>query len=1129
MMSKDIVQKVFELIVGFVLILLLSCSKDEQVKKSELVVNENSQELFSALGIDDTGLIFKNNLKESTTMNWLYYEYFYNGAGVAVADFNNDGLQDVYFISNLSTNKLFLNTGGLQFKNVSVRANAQGKKGFHTGVTIVDINNDGLKDIYLLNSGRFETDEPLRNELLINMGVNDKNVPIFKEKAKEYGLDLPHHSTQASFFDYDKDGDLDMFLINHNIDDYPIEDITKVMKNKSDKIGEKLYRNDNGKYTDITEEAGIISNNIGFGLGVAIGDVNNDGWPDVYTSNDYYEKDHLYLNNQDGTFRETSLKSFNHMPTFSMGNDIADINNDGLLDIISLDMMAEDNYGQKASMSAMNPENFQSIKNLGLHNQYMYNALQLNNGVIQNTSVPVFSEISQLASMSATDWSWAPLLFDMNNDGYRDVFISNGIKRDIRNNDFLIYSEKKYQESLNNSAVSLDDYVADLLDNMPVRKKKNHFYLNGKDLTFSKIDMEHPATFSNGAAYADFDNDGDLDIIVNNVDDFPILYRNNQVGNSFVSIRLKGTIENKDAIGARVELTTNEQTLIAENYFTRGYQSAMAVPIHFGLDDAKKVKSLKVIWPDGKSQSIFDVDVNKEITISYEPTENMKVNSSKNEFQFKNITKSVGNLVKHTENTFDDFKRESLLPHKMSEEGPALAVGDVNLDGLDDFYIGGAKGFTGKLYIQDTNGKFQVSNLALFTKEKAYEDVDASFFDADSDGDLDLYVVSGSNEYELESIYYQDRLYLNENGIFTKAIKPFKNVPAVSGSIVKPYDFDQDGDVDLFVGGRQAPGRYPFSGTSLLLRNDSNKEGIQFTRIESENLNEFGMVTDAKWADIDGDKIKDLVVVGEWMPVKILKNKKGVFSDITNKAGLSEETGWWFSVDAADYDNDGDIDLIAGNLGLNSKYKASLEEPFEIYTKDFDKTGTLDIVLGYHQEGKLFPLRGRQCSSEQMPFLKNKFKNYHEFASAELVQVYGEENMKTALHYKATSFATSYFENNGDGTFKIRQLPIEAQITSVTKIMSEDINQDGNLDVLLFGNIYGFEVETPRQDAGYGLYLEGDGTGGFNPKVSYKSGLYVQGAVTDVKRIRLKDDVKAIVITKNNDYLQFVKIENQNR
>lgn len=1105
------------------MIVFFSCEEKKKSKEKEVVVKK---ELFTVLGFEDTGLNFNNKLKETTAMNGFYYEYFYNGGGVATADFNNDGFQDIYFVSNLRTNKLYLNQGGFKFKNVSIQANVQGSSGFHTGVTIVDINNDGLKDIYILKSGRFETEEPLRNELLINKG-NDKNgIPIFEENAKAYGLDLPHHSTQASFFDYDKDGDLDMFLINHNIEVYEMLQIETVMSNQSEKIGEKLYRNDNGKFINVTKEAGIISNNLGFGLGIAIGDVNNDDWPDVYIGNDYYEKDHLYINNRDNTFTEVSRTSFGHISTFSMGNDIADINNDGFLDIISLDMMADDNYGQKASMSGMNVAGFNMVENLGLHRQYMYNALQVNNGNYPNTNIPVFSDISQFANVSSTDWSWAPLLMDMDNDGYRDLFISNGIKRDFRNNDFLIYLEKKYQEGIKKGKVNLKAHVEDLLKKLPERKRKNCFYLNNSKLKFKKLEFEQPASFSNGAAYADFDNDGDLDIVVNNSDDFAYIYRNNQEGNNYLSVRLIGQQNNIDAIGARVEITAGGKTYMAENYFTRGFQSAMASPIHFGIGKTKRIESLTVVWPDGALQKLSNVDVNTEITISYAPNITEQKRNTLNHFIFKDITEEHNILIEHQENDYNDFIRESLLPHKMSDEGPALCIGDINSDGLDDFYIGGAKGLSGTLYIQNKNGEYIVSNGNLFEKEHMYEDVDAEFFDMDNDGDLDLYIVSGGNEFEKNSKYYSDRIYINTEGVFTKAKHPFKNERTISGSVVKPYDYDNDGDLDLFVGCRQLPGKYPYSGTSMLLRNDSEKGKIEFVNIEAETLRNIGMVTDAQWADVDGDKIKDLLIVGEWMPIKVLKNQKGVFTDITETAGLNNEFGWWFSLKAADFDNDGDTDFIAGNLGLNSKYKASEEASFQIFAKDFDKTGSIDIVLGYHQDGKVFPLRGRECSSNQMPFIKDKFPTYHDFASAELVDVYGKENLEKSLHYKATIFATCYYENNGKGVFDKVELPPEVQITAIKNILSDDINKDGNLDIILLGNMYGFEVETPRQDAGYGLYLKGDGKGNFEPVMPYQSGLYVKGEVAFADFIKKNNKEKVIIIAKNNSNVQFVRIQN---
>ena len=1122
------------LLISFFSLLIISCSGEN--KKKEVIAINKSDSLFTIVPPEVSNIYFRNMLKETTTMNGLFYEYFYNGAGVAVGDLNGDDLPDIYFISNLKSNILYLNQGNLKFQDVTTKAKMKGKYGFPTGVTMVDINADGKLDIYICKSGKFSDPNKRRNELYINKGNDSKGIPIFEEDAKKYGLDLPHFSTQASFFDYDKDGDLDMFLLNHGITMYSYESIEKSLNIESKFRGERLYRNDNGKFKDVTKEANIINNLLGFGLGLAIGDLNNDGWPDIIVGQDYSEKDHMYLNQKDGTFKEVITKATGHISNASMGNDIADFNNDGLLDFISLDMMSTNNYDIKTSMGGMDTKRFQNIVEMGLHYQYMYNTLQINNGV--HDKLPRFSDIAQLAGVSSTDWSWGPLSFDMDNDGFKDLFISNGIKKDFTNYDFINYRKERQKGLLKlkekGKQFDLVAYTRDIMEKMPERKKVNFFYKNNGDLTFSPIDLDKKdriKTNSNGAAYADFDNDGDLDIVVNNSDDVAFIYKNNssekKLGN-YIKIRLKGDSKNTFGIGARLVATQKDKKQILEQYLTRGFQSSVSEVLHFGLGNEKELISLNVIWADGKEQLLTNVKANQTITL-YHKNANVVNNSIPVQNRlFSDITAKSKINYKHTENVFDDFEKEVLLPHKMSNFGPALAVADINGDGLDDFYVGGAKGFNGEIFIQTEQGTFSKTSNKVWKKDALYEDIGAEFFDADADGDMDLYIVSGGNEFEPNSNALQDRLYINNGkGGFVRSINALPQM-LTSGSVVKPYDYDGDGDQDLFVGGRLVPGKYPFPANSYLLKNESKNGTIDFKDVTKEvipELMEIGMITDAIWVDVSGDKKSDLVIVGEWTPIHIFQNNEDHFENISQNTQLASKTGWWFSVASADMDNDGDMDLIAGNLGNNYKYKTSDQAPFEVFSTDFDNNGTIDIVLSYYDLGKSYPLRGRSCSSQQIPSLKKKFPTYNDFGNATLKDVYGI-NLENSLHYNATTFSTSYIENLGDGKFKISVLPNLAQISSVNGIILEDYNNDGFKDVLIAGNLYASEIETPRNDAGYGLLLTGNGKGKFMPVPNDQSGLFLKGDVKKLKNITLKGKTKAsILVAKNNDYLQLIEVK----
>jgi enediyne biosynthesis protein E4 len=1124
----------------FILVLIflfMQCGnkKGEEIPRED---NSISKALFTLMSPSDTKLNFINVINESPSVNGVLYEYLYNGGGVAVGDLNNDNLPDIYFISNLYSNKLFINKGRLVFEETTSISGVKGKSGFPTGVTMVDINSDGLLDIYVCKSGDYPDLDNRRNELYVNNGNNEHGIPTFTEEASTFGLDLPHYSTQASFFDYDRDGDLDMFLINHGIAPADVEpNIDKLLNTKSEYSSDKLFRNDAGKFKDVSEASGIINNSIGFGLGIAIGDLNNDQWPDILVGQDYSEKDHLYINQKDGTYREVIKEATNHISNFSMGNDIGDVNNDGWLDFISVDMVSNNNYDLKTSMSGMDPKRFQDLVDKGLHHQYMFNTLQLNNGKMLDNEVPAFSDIAKFAGISNTNWSWAPLLFDMNNDGWQDLFVSNGVMRSFRNNDFVIYKRKRvaqlYEnlEKYQNKDSLIKKYYEDILAAMPEKKEVNLLYLNDKNMAFTEMNGEwnlNTPTSTNGAAYADLDNDGDLDIVGNNINDAAFLYRNNSSElqqSNYLKVKLKGTLSNVDGIGARVTIEADGVKQTKELYLSRGFQSSVSRVLHFGIGASSSIQTLKVDWPDGQTQSIAEVVPNQQITLDYENSVGLVAASIGENATFQDATDKTGISYKHVENEFDDYKRESLLPHKMSQNGPALSTGDINNDGLDDFYIGGAKNQASALFVQQKDGTFNSVLQSLWANDKDHEDVASLFFDADKDGDLDLYVVSGGSEEEQDE-YYQDRFYENQgDGLFSR---PKGVLPIVisSGSCVKSGDFDNDGDLDLFVGGKLIPGKYPLPADSYLLRNESQGGKIKFVDATDELapfLKEIGMVSDAEWIDVNGDHHLDLVVVGEWMSIMIIKNTENGFVEVT-ETGIENQTGWWYSIASADFDKDGDMDFIVGNLGLNYKYQASEEEPFEVFAKDFDDSGSLDIVLGYHENGTVFPLRGRECSSNQMPFIKEKFPSYNEYGLADMSSVFGAEDLENSLHYAATTFATVYVENLGDFKFKPRKIEGIAQFSSVNSILIDDFNKDGNLDVVLSGNLYQAEIETPRNDAGFGVLLEGNGKGQFTSRFSNESGLFVKGDVKNATIINTQSKTsKRIIFGKNDDAVQFVE------
>ncbi|WP_209403137.1 VCBS repeat-containing protein [Pseudozobellia sp. WGM2] len=1079
--------------------------------------DEDRSKMFTLLSESKTNINFKNFLKETDEFNILTYGYIYNGGGVSVGDINNDGLQDIYFTGSMVGSHLYLNKGDFTFEEIAKDAGVFAEGLWNTGTTMVDINSDGYIDIYVCRSAA-KNDVKRKNLLFINNGDL-----TFTERASEYGIDDPGYSTQGTFFDYDKDGDLDLYVVNHSIQEYAsFRQVSNKLKEKRNPYFEDhFYINEDGNFLISNDKVGLTSNVLGFGLGAAVSDVNDDDWPDIYISNDFNEQDYLYINNQDGTFTESLERFIGHTSHFSMGSDVADINNDGYPEIMTLDMLPEGNFRQKMVSGPDNYDKFQFLVKSGFYHQSMRNMMHLNN------NGKSFSEIGQFSGISSTDWSWAPLLADFDNDGYKDLFVTNGVKRDYTNMDFMNYAvQQKMEENQGGAEMAVND----LLNNMPAIIEENYTYRNNGDLTFTKVNADwglNQKTLSNGAAYADLDNDGDLDIIVNNTDEYASIYRNNSnlhSDNNYLKISLKGSGKNTHGIGCKIEINIGEQIQVQEMMPTRGFQSSVDYNLLFGLGTADTINQLIITWPDNSKQILENVSANQLLILDQKNAGSVETSKAKkNITYFSNISKdSIINFAHH-ENNYVDFKREQLLPHKLSTQGPKIAKGDVNGDGLEDIYICGAKGQSGELYIQQKGGTFEISNSS-FDLEKGYEDTNALFFDADKDEDLDLYVVSGGHEFNLSDSQLQDRIYFNDGrGSFTRNSASLPQM-LVNGSCAKASDFDNDGDLDLFVGGRSVPGQYPISPRSYLLENDGSGNFKDVTHSVAENLQSIGMVTDALFTDFDGDEVDDLMVVGEFMTVRSFTNTGGKFIENTKSSGLQDEFGWWNTIKPGDFDGDGDLDFIVGNFGLNSQLKSSKEEPVELYSKDFDGNGSLDPILTSFIMEESYPVFSKDDLVGQLSGLKNKYVNYSDYANAKISDIFSKDELSGIDILKATNFATSYIENLGKGKFKISALPTLAQFAPVHGILVDDINKDGHLDIILAGNFYGTRVKYGRYDANKGVLLLGNGDGTFKNINTLESGLNIDGEVRDIEKIKLGTSKNLYLFARNNQSLVTYKL-----
>lgn len=1107
---------------------------------------KNSNTLFQPISSSSCGITFTNTITESDSINPIDVENIYNGGGVGIGDFNNDGLQDIYFTGNQVINKLYINKGNFKFEDVTNQANVRGEGKWARGISVIDINNDGWLDIYI--SETLKKDPQQRANLLyINLGANKNGVPVFKNMAKEYGLADTGQSTQAAFFDYDNDGDLDCYIATNQITKGRFTDqFRPILTNGENPSTGRLYRNDwnnhlkHPVFTDVSKQAGIRTE--GYSHSVNIADINNDGWKDIYITNDFITNDLLWINNHDGTFTNQLSKYFKHTSANAMGSDIVDINNDGLPDMIALDMNPEDNYRKKMMLNSNSYQRYLNSDYFGYNYQYVRNTLQLNcgNSLEENDLIshPVFTDIGFYAGIAQTDWSWTPVVADFDNDGFRDIIITNGYPKDVTDHDFIAFRNGA-------DAIATKQQIAKAI---PQVKIPNYAFHNNGDLTFSNESkswgIEAPS-FSNGAVYADLDNDGDLDLVINNINEAASVYKNtsrdkNKNNTHYLNIKFSGNAKNINGIGAFADIYYNKgKHQFWENTPTRGYLSTVQDVAHFGLDTITTIDSIIIRWPNFRKQVLQNIQADQTLTVNIKNAQlpYSFVIGIDTSALFYNVTDSVNIHYTQKEQDFIDFNIQKLLPHKFSEYGPGMAAGDINNDGLDDIVSGGSFMYSGQTFLQQKNGTFTQKNLQVFkdSLSKNAEDEGMLLFDADGDGDLDLYISSGGYETDHDLPNYQDRFYINDGKGNFKLDSIALPQNFTSKFCVRAVDFDKDGDLDLFVAGRVDPWNYPKPVSSFILRNDSKNGVIKFTDVTktvAPSLLNIGLTCDAVFSDFNNDGWTDLVLAGEWMPVTFLENDKGVFKNVTSTTGIAKQIGWWNTIAAGDFDNDGDIDYIVGNAGLNTYYKASDKYPVSVYAKDFNNDGSFDAITSLYlpnnnQDKKMeeFPVASRDELIRQMITMRRRYENYKSYATATMDSVLPADQRKDAIIYHANNLASCYLRNDGNGKFKMQKLPVQAQLSMLCGMAVSDFDGDGNLDVVINGNDYGTEVGTGRYDALNGLMLKGDGKGNFTPLSIMQSGIYIPGNGKSLVQLRNNKNECLLAAAENRGPLKVFKLK----